>query len=319
MSPVQRAFQECHGLQCGFCTPGFLCTVTALLRDNPAPDRRRGLEGISGNLCRCTGYQNIIKAVHRAADLIAEDGTERGPVTSMFGEPIVRREDPRLITGQGRYLDDLGRDALAAAFVRSPHAHARVTDIDVDDAARRRGAGGDLHVGGPARTRRGAAAAADPAPGADPRAHGVPAGPRRRTARRRTHRHGGRPRPLPRRGRRRADPGDVRAAAAGRRHRERGGGRRSGARRTCRATSAPTSSRRSGGRAAPRSTSGAERPGVPARHRAQRVDAAGGTRRLRPLGRRRRVAARLLLDADVHERTDGDRRQARPAARTRSR
>jgi carbon-monoxide dehydrogenase large subunit len=52
----------------------------------------------------------------------------------MFGEPVQRREDPRLITGQGRYLDDLGPDALAAAFVRSPHAHARVTDIDVDDA-----------------------------------------------------------------------------------------------------------------------------------------------------------------------------------------
>ncbi|WP_119729768.1 aerobic carbon-monoxide dehydrogenase large subunit [Thermomonospora amylolytica] len=54
--------------------------------------------------------------------------------TSMFGEPIARREDPRLLTGQGRYLDDLGRDALAAAFVRSPHAHARITGIDVDDA-----------------------------------------------------------------------------------------------------------------------------------------------------------------------------------------
>jgi carbon-monoxide dehydrogenase large subunit len=52
----------------------------------------------------------------------------------MFGEPIPRREDPRLITGQGRYLDDLGRNALAAAFVRSPHAHARVVGIDVDDA-----------------------------------------------------------------------------------------------------------------------------------------------------------------------------------------
>ncbi|MGH3381496.1 MAG: xanthine dehydrogenase family protein molybdopterin-binding subunit, partial [Actinoallomurus sp.] len=52
----------------------------------------------------------------------------------MFGEAIVRREDPRLITGQGRFLDDLGRHALAAAFVRSPHAHARVIGIDVDDA-----------------------------------------------------------------------------------------------------------------------------------------------------------------------------------------
>jgi carbon-monoxide dehydrogenase small subunit len=76
LSPVQRAFQECHGLQCGFCTPGFLCTVTALLRDNPRPADEEVLEGISGNLCRCTGYQNIVKSVHRAADLIAEAGRE---------------------------------------------------------------------------------------------------------------------------------------------------------------------------------------------------------------------------------------------------
>ncbi|GAA4500630.1 (2Fe-2S)-binding protein [Actinoallomurus oryzae] len=77
MSPVQRAFTECHGLQCGFCTPGFLCTVTALLRDNPRPSEEEVLEGVSGNLCRCTGYQNIVKAVHRAADLIAEEGADR--------------------------------------------------------------------------------------------------------------------------------------------------------------------------------------------------------------------------------------------------
>ena len=73
LSPVQRAFAECHGLQCGFCTPGFLCTVTALLRDNPAPTDEEVLEGISGNLCRCTGYQNIVKSVHRAAEIMAEE------------------------------------------------------------------------------------------------------------------------------------------------------------------------------------------------------------------------------------------------------
>ncbi|MGZ4582510.1 MAG: xanthine dehydrogenase family protein molybdopterin-binding subunit, partial [Nocardioidaceae bacterium] len=54
--------------------------------------------------------------------------------TKMFGEPVRRKEDPRLVTGNGRYLDDLGHDALEAAFVRSPHAHARITDIDVTDA-----------------------------------------------------------------------------------------------------------------------------------------------------------------------------------------
>jgi aerobic carbon-monoxide dehydrogenase small subunit len=73
MSPVQRAFAECHGLQCGFCTPGFLCTVTALLREIPEPTEQEVLEGISGNLCRCTGYQNIVKSVHRAAEIMAEE------------------------------------------------------------------------------------------------------------------------------------------------------------------------------------------------------------------------------------------------------
>jgi carbon-monoxide dehydrogenase small subunit len=75
LSPVQRAFAECHGLQCGFCTPGFLCTTTAFLRENPAPTEEEVLEGISGNLCRCTGYQNILKSVHRAAELLAEEPT----------------------------------------------------------------------------------------------------------------------------------------------------------------------------------------------------------------------------------------------------
>jgi len=69
LSPVQRAFGECHALQCGFCTPGFLTTVTARLRENPAPTRDEAVEMIAGNLCRCTGYQNIVDAVLRAAEL----------------------------------------------------------------------------------------------------------------------------------------------------------------------------------------------------------------------------------------------------------
>lgn len=69
LSPVQRAFHECHALQCGFCTPGFLTTVTAGLQRNPAPTRDEAVEMIAGNLCRCTGYQNIVDAVLRAAEL----------------------------------------------------------------------------------------------------------------------------------------------------------------------------------------------------------------------------------------------------------
>ncbi len=68
---VQQAFLECHGLQCGFCTPGFLTTITAGLRENPQPTREEAKQMIAGNLCRCTGYQNIVSAVERAADLAA--------------------------------------------------------------------------------------------------------------------------------------------------------------------------------------------------------------------------------------------------------
>ncbi|HEX6514568.1 MAG TPA: (2Fe-2S)-binding protein [Nocardioidaceae bacterium] len=72
LSPVQQAFRDCHGLQCGFCTPGFLTTVTAGLRENPDPSEDEAREMVAGNLCRCTGYQNIVAAVHRAAELARE-------------------------------------------------------------------------------------------------------------------------------------------------------------------------------------------------------------------------------------------------------
>ncbi|GBE63564.1 (2Fe-2S)-binding protein [Mycobacterium sp. MFM001] len=68
LSPVQKAMRDCHGLQCGFCTPGFVMSITALLRDNPNPSDAEIREGLSGNFCRCTGYQGIVNAVHRAAD-----------------------------------------------------------------------------------------------------------------------------------------------------------------------------------------------------------------------------------------------------------
>jgi carbon-monoxide dehydrogenase small subunit len=68
LSPVQEAFRDCHGLQCGFCTPGFVVSVTAFLKDNPSPTDEQIRDGLSGNLCRCTGYQGIIKAVKQAAE-----------------------------------------------------------------------------------------------------------------------------------------------------------------------------------------------------------------------------------------------------------
>ena len=66
LSPVQEAFRDAHGLQCGFCTPGFVVSVTAFLRDHPSPSDQEIREGLSGNLCRCTGYQGIVNAVRLA-------------------------------------------------------------------------------------------------------------------------------------------------------------------------------------------------------------------------------------------------------------
>jgi aerobic carbon-monoxide dehydrogenase small subunit len=73
LSKVQEAFRDCHGLQCGFCTPGFIVSVTAFLRDNPDPTDIQIREALSGNLCRCTGYQGILKAVRQAAALGTTD------------------------------------------------------------------------------------------------------------------------------------------------------------------------------------------------------------------------------------------------------
>ena len=64
---MQQAFWDEHGLQCGYCTPGMIMAAVALLADNPAPSEREIREGISGNLCRCTGYQHIVNAIQRAA------------------------------------------------------------------------------------------------------------------------------------------------------------------------------------------------------------------------------------------------------------
>jgi aerobic carbon-monoxide dehydrogenase small subunit len=73
LSAVQAAFREHHGLQCGFCTPGFIISVTAFLRDNPDPTDEQIRDALSGNLCRCTGYQGILKAVRGAAQTIAAE------------------------------------------------------------------------------------------------------------------------------------------------------------------------------------------------------------------------------------------------------
>ncbi|QZP39486.1 (2Fe-2S)-binding protein [Halobaculum magnesiiphilum] len=83
MHAIQRAFQEEHGLQCGYCTPGMMMTSVEILKENPNPTREEIREGLEGNLCRCTGYQNIVNAVQNAAEsmgsgAVADGGTRDG-------------------------------------------------------------------------------------------------------------------------------------------------------------------------------------------------------------------------------------------------
>ena len=72
LHPIQEAFWEAHGLQCGFCTPGFLMTLVPFLEENPDPTETEIREAISGNLCRCTGYRNIVEAARLAAEKMRE-------------------------------------------------------------------------------------------------------------------------------------------------------------------------------------------------------------------------------------------------------
>lgn len=108
LGPVQQAFVDCHGLQCGFCTPGFVTTATAYLRENPDPSEEQAREAIGGNLCRCTGYQNIVASVLRAAEIAraaepmgrsGSTGSADAPVqagaTAPQAAPTHVREDPQ--------------------------------------------------------------------------------------------------------------------------------------------------------------------------------------------------------------------------------
>jgi aerobic carbon-monoxide dehydrogenase small subunit len=78
LHPVQAAFRQHHGLQCGFCTPGMVMAAVGLLSENPHPTEAQVREGLEGNLCRCTGYHNIVRAVLAAADAVASDAGATG-------------------------------------------------------------------------------------------------------------------------------------------------------------------------------------------------------------------------------------------------
>ena len=118
LHPLQQAFWDQHGLQCGYCTPGDDHAVGLLLDRTPDPTEDEIREGISGNLCRCTGYVNIVKAIQQAArapaerpgaaatateeaTMTTEPGTDHHPEVGGMGHSIKRKEDPRFIRGKG--------------------------------------------------------------------------------------------------------------------------------------------------------------------------------------------------------------------------
>lgn len=76
LHPMQQAFHECHALQCGYCTPGMIMQAIDVLNENPHPSEEEIREGLEGNLCRCTGYQNIVRAVQQVAGATSEGGAQ---------------------------------------------------------------------------------------------------------------------------------------------------------------------------------------------------------------------------------------------------
>jgi aerobic carbon-monoxide dehydrogenase large subunit len=137
ISKLQEAFVKRNALQCGFCTSGMLMTAWELLTRNAKPSRAQIREEVSGNYCRCTGYQAIVDAIEGVAagrsdsDEALETADARGPI----GASCPRPSAARLASGGGNYTDDITLPGTGhVAFLRSPHAHARVVSIDLTAA-----------------------------------------------------------------------------------------------------------------------------------------------------------------------------------------
>jgi carbon-monoxide dehydrogenase large subunit len=139
LSSLQQAFKKHHALQCGFCTPGFLMTADALLRTAGPLDEAQVRQAVSGNLCRCTGYQNIVNAIVEASGGKSAEQAHHEPGTpsKFVGARVERAEDNELLAGKGVFVDDIDFPGMLYAHViRSVHAHARIMRIDTDAAKR---------------------------------------------------------------------------------------------------------------------------------------------------------------------------------------
>ena len=146
---IQRAFIEEGAVQCGFCTPGMILAAKALLDANPDPDEKAVRGALRNNLCRCTGYASIIRAVKRAALLMKEEGTGRpdngtpedrtlddgSPEDGAVGRSVVRKDAPAKAAGRPIYADDLScPEALFGVLLLSEHAHAEIQEVDLGEA-----------------------------------------------------------------------------------------------------------------------------------------------------------------------------------------
>lgn len=133
LHPIQRAMVECHGSQCGFCTPGFVMSMFALFESEPEPSRQRIDEALAGNLCRCTGYRPIVAAVHRAYALRREgDGVAREALAAQLA--ALARSETLVVGDEGRrFYAPRSLEAAMELVERHPDAHllAGGTDLGV--------------------------------------------------------------------------------------------------------------------------------------------------------------------------------------------
>ncbi|HTV28848.1 MAG TPA: molybdopterin cofactor-binding domain-containing protein [Xanthobacteraceae bacterium] len=145
LHPLQKAFHEMGAAQCGFCTPGMLLSAKALLDRNPMPDEAEIRSAISGNICRCTGYVKIVKAIAAAAATLRGEATtvaataanaaENGSVKRAVGRRLPSLQSLGHVTGSTRYTDDLTLPGMLHAHpLYSAHDHARIVGIDTSAA-----------------------------------------------------------------------------------------------------------------------------------------------------------------------------------------
>ena len=137
LEKLQKAFHEKNALQCGFCTPGMLMAAQDLVRQNKKPTREEIRAHISGNYCRCTGYQAIVDAIEEVDHMGKAELPLHAPGTQVdkgyIGQSVPRPNAARLLQGRGAFTDDLRFPRLAhVAFFRSPYAHARIKKLDFE-------------------------------------------------------------------------------------------------------------------------------------------------------------------------------------------